>query len=289
MSNVASASTPPVGIAVAPVDYSHLEHFPTAADLADDICASHAAGAAVVHFHVTDAQGVATSDTSFFDAVVERVRARCEIIIQASTGGVGVPWEVRTAALKARHIEMASLNMGSCNLFGRAYLNTPEDIAALGASMGAAGVVPDMCFFEPGFFTALPLLEQRVPRAQRSVYSLCLGFPGTLPATVENLAFMKSKVPDGGQWALVHHGSADFALLAAAIAAGGNIRVGFEDSRQLGGGLRAQRNAELVAKARDLVERLGRTVATPAQVRARYGIKPLATGVPARTPAAASR
>jgi 3-keto-5-aminohexanoate cleavage enzyme len=268
--------TAPVIITLAPVDYLHLETFPSADTLARDICDSHARGASVVHFHVTDATGRATSDTTFFDSVVEKVRESCDIVIQGSTGGVGVPWEVRSAAMAADHLEMASLNMGSCNLFGRAYINTPEDIAAIAAKMADVHVVPDMCFFEPGFFTALTTLEQKVAAARRPVCSICLGFPGTLPATVENLAFMISKLPANAEWTLVHHGSHDFALLAAAIAAGGNLRVGFEDSRDLGGGLVAARNAELVAKVRTLVEQLGRKVAKPSEVRSRYGI-------PART------
>jgi 3-keto-5-aminohexanoate cleavage enzyme len=200
------------------------------------------------------------------------VRENCDIVIQGSTGGVGVPWEVRSAAMAADNLEMASLNMGSCNLFGRAYINTPEDIAALAAKMADVHVVPDMCFFEPGFFTALTALERKVAAPRRPVCSICLGFPGTLPATLENLAFMISKLPAKAEWTLVHHGSHDFALLAAAIAAGGNLRVGFEDSRDLGGGLVAARNVELVAKVRTLAEQLGRKIATPSQVRSRYGI-----------------
>jgi 3-keto-5-aminohexanoate cleavage enzyme len=223
----------------------------------------------VVHFHVTDAAGRATSNTTFFDGVVQSVRDRCDIIIEGSTGGVGVPWEVRSAAMSAVGLEMASLNMGSCNLFGQAYVNTPDDIATLGARMHESGVVPDMCFFEPGFFTSL----EKLPARSRPVCSICLGFPGTLPATVENLAFMTSKLPPRAEWTLVHHGAPDPALLIAAIAAGGNIRVGFEDSRALGGGAVARNNAQLVANARLLVEQLGRRVATADEVRQRYGIR----------------
>ncbi|MGH7946792.1 MAG: 3-keto-5-aminohexanoate cleavage protein [Opitutaceae bacterium] len=262
---------PPVIITLAPVDYANLASFPALEVLAKDISDSAAAGAAVVHFHVTDAGGRATSDTSFFDEVVRRVQDQSDVVIQGSTGGVGVPWEVRSAAMAAAGLEMASLNMGSCNLFGRAYINTPDDIAALGARMHEAGVVPDMCFFEPGFFTSLRALEKLTARAH-PVCSICLGFPGTLPATVENLAFMISKLPPRAEWTLVHHGATDFALLAAAIAAGGNVRVGFEDSHALGGGVVARTNAQLVAKVRAFVELLGRRVTTAEEVRQRYGI-----------------
>lgn len=261
-------------IAVAPVDYRDLAAFPTAKALAADICAAHAAGAALVHFHVTDATGKATADTTFFDDVVARVRDRCDIIIEGSTGGVGVPWEVRTAALNARGIELASLNMGTCNLFGRAYVNTPEEIATLAQRMRTAGVTPDMCFFEPGFFTSLELLGPRASSPEQPIVAgVCLGFPGALPATVANLVFMVSQLPPGAVWTLVHHGHRDHALLAAAIAAGGGIRVGFEDSRALGAGREARNNADLVRHARRLVEHLGRPIAPPAEVRKLCGLR----------------
>ena len=268
----APTASAPIVITVAPIDYGDPASFPSLEELVRDLIACAAAGAAVVHFHVTDVAGRPTSDTAFFDEVVRRVHEQADIVIQGSTGGVGIPWEVRTASLQASGLEMASLNMGSCNLFGRAYINPPEDIVALAARLNDAGVVADMCFFEPGFFDAFSSLKRA--RSPGPVCSICLGFPGALPATLENLAFMISKLPPGAEWTLVHHGSNDFALLAAAIAAGGNIRVGFEDSRALGGGLVAHRNAELVGKARALIEQLGRTVATPADVRRRYGISP---------------
>lgn len=274
MHPISAAVPDPVTITVAPVNYGDLSRFPSEAALAEDICACHDAGASVVHFHVTDSAGHATADTAFFDSVVARVQERCDIIIQASTGGVGVPWEVRTAALAARGIEMASLNMGSCNLFGRAYVNTPDDIAQLARRLEEAGVIPDMCFFEPGFFAGLDGLLHTAIDAQRDpVTSICLGFPGALPASIENLVFMISKLPPRAAWTLVHHGSRDFALLAAAVAAGGSVRVGFEDSDELGGGRRARTNAELVQKARDLLKMLDRPVATTVETRARYGLK----------------
>ena len=278
-----SGSPAPVIITLAPIDYTRLDLFPSADALADDICASQAEGAAVVHFHVTDAVGRATGDTTFFDSIVHIVRERCDIVVQGSTGGVGAPWDVRSAAMAADGIEMASLNMGTCNLFGRAYINTLDDITALAGRLHEAKLVPDMVFFEPGFFTSLHALEH-IPARPHPVCSICLGFPGTLPASVENLVFMVAKLPPRAEWTLVHHGATDFALLAAAIAAGGNIRVGFEDSRSLGGGPVASNNAQLVAKARALVEQLGRRVASVDEVRQRYGISRSPVPVPTIKP-----
>lgn len=262
----------PTIVTVAPVDYTDLSRFPAAEVLAEDICACHDEGAAVVHFHVTDAEGQATADPSFFDSVVRRVREHCDIIIQASTGGVGVPWETRIAALSAEAVEMVSLNMGTCNLFGQAYVNTPEDIVELGLQIAAQKVIPEMCFFEPGFFATLADLRGNSGTVGSPVASICLGFPGALPASIENLVFMKSKMPREANWSLVHHGAQDFGLLAAAVAAGGNIRVGFEDSDSLGAGRRAKTNAELVRKASSLVKQLDRRLASVAETRAAYGL-----------------
>ena len=128
MSDDATSGIQPVIITLAPVDYTKTRAFASAKALADEICECHAAGAAVVHFHVTDIDGHATGDTAFFNEVVGRIQDACDIVIEGSTGGAGVPWNVRAAALKARGLKMASLNMGSCNLFGHVYANTPEEI-----------------------------------------------------------------------------------------------------------------------------------------------------------------
>jgi len=231
----------------------------------------HAAGASVVHFHVTDPQGRPTRDTSFFADIVQRVRSQCDIMIEGSTGGVGATVEERSAVLGVPGVELASLNMGSCNLFGRPYINSPDDIRGWAERMHARGIIPDMCFFEPGFFTAVPELKARGWIGEPCLAGICLGFPNALPATVENLVFMQSKLPPHALWTLVHHGGRDCSLLAAAIACGGHIRVGFEDSRSLAPQQQATRNHQLVAHAHQLVRQLGRDVATPADLRKALG------------------
>lgn len=264
---MSSSAANPVAIAVAPVDYSDPAYFPSADQLVDDIVQCHAAGASVVHFHVTDAQGRPTRDPTFFEGIVRRVRSACDILIEGSTGGVGSTVEERSVVLNVPGVELASLNMGSCNLFGRPYVNSPDDIRAWAERMRARGILPDMCFFEPGFFTALPELQARGWIGKSCLAGLCLGFPNALPATVENLVFMQSKLPPGAVWTLVHHGGRDFSLLAAAMACGGHIRVGFEDSPYLTPQQKATSNHQLVEHARQVVRHLGREVATPAAVR----------------------
>ena len=268
-----------VTISLAPVAYGSVNGFYAARDLADEICECHEAGASLVHLHVTDERGRPTADMAYFQDVIDSVRSRCDIIVEGSTGGVGVSEQMRSIALEVPGVEIASLNMGSCNLFGKVYENPPNEIQRVASLMKRKRVAPDMCFFEPGFVEALAAL--RVEQFIRPPYvsSVCLGFPGALPATVDNLCFMVSKLPREAVWTLVHHDSRDFALMAAAIACGGNIRVGFEDSRSLGAGQQAACNNQLVEKARDLIVHLGRDVATPAETRERFGL--LREGKPA--------
>lgn len=259
-------------ISLAPVAYGNINGSLTARSLADDICACHEVGASVVHFHLTDEQGAPTADSSHFQEVVDRVRSRCDIIIQGSTGGVGVAEAIRSIALQVPGVEMGSLNMGSCNLFEEVYENPPREIERIALMMKEKGVVPEMCFFEPGFMEALALLRAKQLVSPPFVAGICLGFPGALPATVANLTFMVGKLPALAAWTLVHHGSRDFSLLAAAIASGGNIRVGFEDSRYLTPGRQALCNRELVENARQLILLLGRDVATATETRTRFGL-----------------
>lgn len=262
-----------VTIALAPVGYGDINGFHTAKDLAEEICACCEAGASLVHLHVTDETGAPTANTSYFQEVVDRIRSGCDIIIEGSTGGVGVSEKIRSIALEIPDVQMGSLNMGSCNLFGKVYENPPGEIERIALLMKQRHVAPDMCFFEPGFVEALAVLRTAQLVRPPYVGSICLGFPGALPATVENLCFMVGKLPPEAVWTLVHHGSRDFSLMAAAIACGGNVRVGFEDSRCLGTGHQAACNRQLVEKARDLVRQLGRDVATSAETRERFGIR----------------
>ena len=262
-----------VAIALAPVDYADADAFPTAKELAEDICGCYDAGASVVHYHVTDERGKASADPAYFMEVLDRVKSRCDIIVEGSTGGAGVAQEIRTVALEVPGVELASLNMGSCNLFGKVYENPPDEIQRIGSLMKQKGIIPDMCFFEPGFVEALADLRAKGIVGPPFVAGVCLGFPGPLPASVENLAFMVGKLPPETIWVLVHHGFRDYSLLAAAIAAGGHVRVGFEDSRHLGGGQKATSNRELVDKARQLVLQLGREPISAAELRPLLGIR----------------
>lgn len=270
----------PAILTVAPLAqhyYDEVTTFPTASGLAAEIVACHRAGAAVCHLHVIDERGYPTFDSSFFEEVLARVRDESDIVMQSSTGGVSsLSRDERSVSVGVPGMEMASLNMGSCDLGETAYVNTPADVRYWAEKMQRHGVKPEMVFFEPGMFGMLDRLRAEGLADGPPVVNLALGFVGALPASPENLLFMHSKLPAGAEWSVTAHHARDLSLQAVALSLGGNLRVGFEDSVYRTPRHRAADNAELVAAARDLAALLGRDLATPAEARERYGMAPLA-------------
>ena len=270
-----------LAITVAPLAqtyYDDVDFFPTPKRLAQEIYECWLAGASVVHLHVIDEHGNATVDTSSFQETVQMIRAKCDIIIQGSTGGVSdLTRDERSVSLEVPEVEMGSLNMGSCNVGEQAYINTPGDVEFWARKMRGNNVVPEMTFFEPGMMTMIERLLDKGFVEHPLVVNLALGFPGTLPATVDNIVFMARQLPKDTVWMLTPHHAMDFSLHALSVVLGGNVRVGFEDSMYLGPDKKASNNVELVTKARDLIEQLGRLVATPAETRQMYGIAPMET------------
>lgn len=266
-----------VAITVAPLAqtyYDDVDYFPTPERLAQEACECSQAGASVVHLHVIDEQGNATVDTSHFQKTVRMIRAKCDIIIQGSTGGISdLTRDERSVSVEVPEVEMGSLNMGSCNVGEQAYINTPGDVEYWAEKMQKHDVLPEMTFFEPGMMTLIERLLDKKIIKHPLVVNLALGFPGTLPATAENIMFMVRQLPKDTVWTLTLHHVADYSLHALSVALGGNVRVGFEDSMYLAPDEKASNNVELVAKARELTELLGREVASPAETRQMYGIQ----------------
>jgi len=267
-----------VAITVAPLAqtyYDDVESFPTPERLAEEIVECCQAGASVVHLHVIDEQGNATVDTANFQKTIQLIRAECDIIVQGSTGGISdLTRDERSVSVEVPEVEMGSLNMGSCNVGEQAYINTPGDVEYWAEKMLRNNVLAELELFEPGMMTMIGRLLEKDLIKYPLVANFALGFPGTLPATPDNVVFMLGKLPKNTVWTLTPHHAEDYGLHALSVALGGNVRVGFEDSKYLAPGRKASNNIELVAKASELIEQLGRQVASPAETRQMFGIAP---------------
>jgi 3-keto-5-aminohexanoate cleavage enzyme len=242
-------------------------------------------GAVMIHIHARRPDGTPSSETEDFRAITEAILAEVgDVIVNYSTGTIGVPVEQRVAYLKELRPEVGALNMGSMNyakysrrrrgfVFSAVFENSFETITTLLAAMNEAGIRPEHECFDSGHLANLdPLLDMGVLEPPLQV-SCVMGVTGGIRPTARNLAHMAEQVPAvPHQWGVIGISREQWTLVAAALALGGNVRVGLEDNFYLPDGTMARSNGDLVAKARRMTEDAGRRPATPAEARALLGI-----------------
>jgi uncharacterized protein (DUF849 family) len=257
------------------------EHCPwvpyTPAEIADEAKRAYDAGAAVVHIHARTDDGAPTYEPSVYAAIRREIEARCPVILNFSTGGLG-PMEDRVAHIREVKPALGALNMGSMNyakyserrkefVFDFVFTNTFKDIAFLLRAMKEAGVKPELECFDVGHTnSAWPLLDQGllVPPLQ---FSFVMGVLGGIRATAENLAMQAREAPRGSTWEVIGISHEQWRMVGAALALAGNVRVGVEDNFYLDsdGKQMARSNGDLVAKAVRMARDMGREPASVAQ------------------------
>ena len=235
-------------------------------------------GAAIVHIHARTPDGGPDWSVETFAAIFAEVRARSDVIVNFSTGAIGVPVEERVAHIRDLRPEMAALNMGSMNYaiysakkkafhHDHVFANPFSDIQFFLEAMNQAGVRPEMECFDAGHIgNTRPLIDMGVlsPPYQ---FSLIMGVLGGIPGTARQLVNQVDSLPAGSHWQVIGIGLNQWPLVATGITMGGNIRVGLEDNFYLEEGKMAKSNGDLVAKAARLCRELGAGVASPAEAR----------------------
>jgi 3-keto-5-aminohexanoate cleavage enzyme len=170
---------------------------------------------------------------------------------------------------------MATLDCGTCNFGDEIFDNTMPTMRAFGKRMMERGIKPEYECFEMGHLdTILNMAKKGQAPGAPMQFNFVLGVPGCTPATVANLCWLVNGIPAGSTWTVTGVGRHAFPMAAAAIAMGGNVRVGFEDNLYLSKGVLAQSNGELVAKVVRLANELGRPIATSDEAREILGLKP---------------
>ena len=252
-------------------------------------------GGVMVHVHARRPDGTPSFAVEDFAAITEASRAEVadDVIVNSSTGALGVSMAQRIAYLRALRPEVAAVNMGSMNyakyssrrkafVFDTVFPNPFSEIQEFLEVMRQEGIRPEHECFDVGHVGALaPLLDMGLLDPEHLHVDLVMGVTGGIPATARNLAMMADNVPVGAHWGVIGIGRVQWRLVGAALALGGSIRVGLEDNFYLPDGTMATSNGELVARARRLTEDLGRRPATVAEARARLGVASRRAGVTA--------
>jgi uncharacterized protein (DUF849 family) len=247
----------------------------TPEEIANDVYECYKAGAAVAHLHMRDDEGKGTMSKEKFEETVALIREKCDIVINLTTSGdLNATDETRQAHLKSIKPEMASYDCGSMNwMHNSLFINHPKFLEELGHTMQENGVKPEIEIFDAGMiYNSLYYLKKGVLKAPVH-YQFVLGAAGGTAATVENLVYLKSLIPEGSTWSALGIGSGHVPIMLAALALGGHVRVGMEDNVFIGHKVLAESNAQFVTRAANIIKEMGNEVATPADAREILGLK----------------
>lgn len=246
----------------------------TPQEIADDVYDCWQAGAAVAHLHMRDEQGAGTMDADKFKETVERIREKCDIVLNLTTSGeMNASDEKRMAHLKLLKPELASFDAGSMNwAHVTVFLNPPEFLEKLGQTMIDSGVKPEIEIFDPGMiYNSLYYMKKGLIR-EPAHFQFVLGAAGGIGATVENLVFLKGLLPEKSTWSAFGIGKSATPIMLATIALDGHVRVGMEDNVYYSKGVLATSNRQFVEKTARIIKEADKQPATPAEARKILGV-----------------
>ncbi|WP_299370717.1 3-keto-5-aminohexanoate cleavage protein [uncultured Tateyamaria sp.] len=263
--------------------------------IANSAIAAAKAGAAIVHCHVRDPEtGAPSRDLSYYREVTDRIRDADVDVVLNLTAGMGgdmvfgdveAPLPLKNAGTdmigateRVAHVaeclpEICTLDCGTMNFAEADYVmtNTPGMLTAMGRMMTGLGVKPEIEAFDTGhLWYAKQLVKDGVLDAPALV-QLCMGVPWGAPDDLNTFMAMVNNVPEDWTFSAFALGRNQMAYVAAAVLAGGNVRVGLEDNLWLGKGELAQ-NWQLVERAGTIIENMGARVIGPDEVRAKLGL-----------------
>ena len=252
------------------------------------------AGASVAHIHVRDPEtGLGSRDVNLFKEVVERIRDSETDVVINLTAGMGGDWvpseenpsmpgpgtdmigpEERLAHVKEIHPEICSLDCGTMN-FGNGneiYISPPGYLRDMASMIQEWGVKPELEVFELGQIRFAKQMIKEGLINEPPMFQICLGIPWGAEQTVDSMKVMKDELPTNASWASFGIGRMQMPMAAAAVAMGGNVRVGLEDNLYLEKGVLAS-NDQLVTRVIEIIQRMGSRVLSPKETRDKLKLK----------------
>ncbi len=246
-------------------------------------------GASQIHIHARKPDGTPSYEVEDFKAITEAILAEVgDVIINYSTGAIGIPIEKRIEYLRECKPDVAALNMSSMNyakyssrrkdfVFKAVFENSFDTIIEFLTAMRDLGIKPEHECFDAGHVANLdPLIDMGLLERTPLQISLVMGVNGGIRPTPRNVGFMADQIPGGAegenQWQVIGISRDQWKLLGASLVLGGNIRAGVEDNLYLPNGEMTKSNGELIAKARQMAEDVGRRAASVAEARELLGV-----------------
>ena len=263
--------------------------------IADSAIAAAKAGAAIVHCHVRDPEtGAPSRDVKMFREVTDRIRASDTDVVLNLTAGMGgditfgdaekplplndAGTDMIGATERVAHVaeclpEICTLDCGTMNFAEADYVmtNTPGMLQAMGRMMTELGVKPEIEAFDTGHLWYAKQLVKDGILESPALVQLCMGVPWGAPDDLNTFMAMVNNVPDDWTFSAFGLGRSQMPYVAASVLAGGHVRVGLEDNLMLDKGVLAT-NEQLVARAKEIIERMGAKVIGPGEVRKKLGL-----------------
>jgi uncharacterized protein (DUF849 family) len=233
-----------------------------------------AAGAAVIHVHIRDGGAQPTLDVARLTDTVQALREGTDLIVQLSTGGAVTDGFDRRLAVLDAAPDACSLTCGTVNFGDEVFSNPWPFIRELYARTQQAGVVPEFELFDMGQVATLHRLldDLGAPHGGHVHCDLVMGVPGGMPGTAAQVTQAAAALPAGATWAATGVGRAALPVMLTALASGGHLRVGMEDTITFARGRPVTGNAELVERAATLAGLAQRPAMAPAGARALLGM-----------------
>jgi len=215
--------------------------------------------------------------------VYDRIREKCDMVINLSTGSGGRLlydpqanlWntsDLKSAEERVEHVlnlkpDLCSLDVGTLNFGPRAFVNLLPVIEKMAALLKEARVKPELEVFDMGHIRIAKHLMRQGLVASPPLFQLCLGIPWGIEATTENMVYMRNNLPADALWYAFGIGAQHFQMAAISMINGGHARVGFEDNLYLKKNVLAKSNAEMVRKVVEIAALMDREVATAQEAR----------------------
>jgi 3-keto-5-aminohexanoate cleavage enzyme len=226
---------------------------------------AHAAGAAVVHVHLRDADQRPTADIEIARRTVGLIEDSCPALVQLSTGvGLGVALEERSKLVEVKP-RMATLNVCSMTFGNGEFSNPPDGVRKLAYRMGELGVKPELELYDAGHLEMALALHAEGLLQEPLQFSLVMGVLGGMPATPATLVALIDRMPAGSVWQVIGIARHNLPMTAIGLAMGGNARTGMEDTLMIRRGQPTTGNGELTERLATTANALDRPPATVEQ------------------------